>query len=136
MQMNSAGPVQDEGAALEAARLRARALTQQLVTEQQQKLGVAEAPTAARGVPGSKDVSELSDEAVQAVAPTQKQEGPQDAVQGVAPTQKGGGPDVDGMLSALRDYISGKLENPEAAQTKKGAGGAGAPEPEQKHTLA
>lgn len=105
MQTSGTGAVHDQLANAEAMKTRARGVTQQLVAERQAKVGgagaVAEAPP--------QDVSQISDDAVQAVSPSQGQEGA----------------DVDGLLNALRDYVNGRLDAGEGAQKAKPKGGGG-----------
>ncbi|MGI5845347.1 MAG: hypothetical protein ACOX9B_14390 [Candidatus Xenobium sp.] len=107
MQIGSASNiVRDAGSSLDVTRTKARELTQQMVADQQQKIGASQGASAAAGT-ATRDVSALSEEAVQAVVPTQQQQGA----------------DVDSMVTALRDYVNGKLGSPDQAQKAKGADG-------------
>lgn len=112
MQTSGTGAVHDQLANAEAMKLRARGVTQQLVAERQAKVGgaaaVAEAP--------AQDVSQISDDAVQAVSPNQAQEGA----------------DVDGLLNALREYVNGRLDSDEGAPEARKKGGGGEGEEKQK----
>lgn len=116
-----ASPVQQQGASLEVTRNKAREVTQQLVTEHQQKVGTTDGAAATRGVPGANDVAELTEEALQKVPGGQKQEG-----------LGKDGPDVDGMLTALREYVSGKLDSPETAPKAEAPGGGDQEQEKQK----